>query len=127
MNILNGLSHGIIFFNTHDREKKTGIAAMIKLCFGSDDDCISQVFYYKPKGKNLYEWVLPSRISEESSLIHPIFTGQVEREVLQATGIVADRFKAFYKDTDTSKYGRKWRVTKVGIEEIITEVKAAQP
>lgn len=123
MGIFNGLSHAIITFNTVEDTRVTGIGAKMKLCFGSDDDTLAQVLYCRPPGKKGLEWVLPSRVIATSVLPYPIFTGVVALEILHLIGVAANRFKVFYKSTQTSKEGRTWRITKNGIEEIVQEIK----
>jgi hypothetical protein len=111
-----GLSHAVIFFNTIAGEQKTGISAMMKLCFGKDTDVIGQILYCNPPGSKTPIWTLPTRTFGNNVL--PIFTGSVGEEILGAVGRAAATFKTHYKASDGPKVGRVWRITKNGIEEI---------
>lgn len=121
---LTGLSHAIIFFNSVEGAQKTGISAMMKLCFGSDDEAIAQILYCLTPGNKTPVWTLPVRTSPMATDTFPVFTGKVGEEVLAAVGRAADRFKAFYTSPEV-KAGRAWRITKNGIEEIKQEAKQA--
>lgn len=113
MGMFNGLTHAVVFFNTIKGAQESGINAMMKLCFGSDDSAIGQILYRTtPKSKTPI-WVLPVRTSGSSEL--PVFSGNMGEEILGAVGRAADRFK---KANITDKAGRTFRVTKVGVEEV---------
>ena len=120
--LLQGLSHAVLYFNTVEGSKQTGIGAMMKLCFGSDDDAISQILYSSKDGSKTLVWTLPVRISREGIVTttpFPIFTGRVGEELLAAVARTADRFK---KANVAGKLaGRAFRITKTSIDEIKDE------
>lgn len=125
MAILNGLTHAIIFFNSVSGASQTGVSAMVKLCFGSDDDAISQVLY-RAEGKTPLAWRLPVRNGPEaSSPGFDIFTGKMGEEILAAVGRTAARIKT--SGVVGKLAGRAFRVTKVSIEEIQPEAKQESP
>lgn len=123
MSLFNGLTHAIIKFNTIAGEAQSGIGAMMKLCFGSDENSISQI-YYKKVGPSTYAWTLPERSTVEAD--YAIFLGSMAEEITLAAGRTAERFKNFYKTEMGLKAGRSWRVTTKGIEEITTEATPAK-
>ena len=124
-NLITGISHAVIYFNTLEGSKQTGISAMMKLCFGSDDDAISQVLYSTQSGSKTPVWVLPTRFTIDGSKIEfPIFTGKVGEEILAAVGRASDRFK---KANVAGKLaGRAFRVTTHSVEEIKEEAAPAK-
>lgn len=114
---LSAISHAVIYFNTVEGNKQTGIGAMMKLCFGNDDDAISQIMYRTEKGNPTPTWVLPTRHTGDTSIPElPIYTGKVGEELLSVIARAADRLK---KAGVTGKLaGRSFRVTTKGVEEI---------
>lgn len=107
--MLPGLTHAIIYFNTVDGAKESGTSAVVKLCFGSDEDAVSQIaFNSKDAG-----WKLPT--INRKGIDYDIFFGKTANELLLAAGRASDRVRA-------AKLGkladRKFRVTKTTIEEI---------
>lgn len=125
MSLFNGMTHTVLFFNTLAGVEETGINAMMKLCFGSDDNAIAQILYRTPAGGKTPVWTLPTRrFDTQTKDGYPIFSGKVGEELLALVGRAADIFKAYYKITDGIKAGRAWRITKNGIEEIIEKEKA---
>jgi hypothetical protein len=123
--LITGISHALIYFNTLDGSKQTGISAMMKLCFGSDDDAISQVVYSTKQGAKTPVWVLPTRFTKDGSTIEfPVFTGMVGEEILAAVGRASDRFKQ--ANVLGKLAGRAFRVTTHSVEEIKEEAAPAK-
>lgn len=120
-NLLPGISHAVIFFNTVQGSKTSGISAMMKLCFGSDENAISQIVYSTPKGSSTPVWSLPARNSGD--VTYPIFNGALGEEILGAIGRAADRFKK--ANVPGVRAGRVFRVTTKGVEEIKKEAAPA--
>lgn len=116
MPILNSLTHAIIYFNTKEGSIKSGIHAMMKLCFGSDKDVLGQILYRVPDGHKTPIWTLPTSRESERGISLPIFVGKVAEEILVAAGRAADRFKK--SQVEGSYYGRAFRVSQAGAEEI---------
>ena len=127
MPLLTGLSHAVIFFNTLDGSKKTGVSAMCKLCFGSDTDALAQILYRIEDGNTTPVWVLPhrgARIGVVTTEEFPVLTGKMGEEVLAAVGRAADRLK---KAGIVGKLaGRSFRVTKTTVEEIKAETETTK-
>jgi hypothetical protein len=117
MGLFNRLSHAVVFFNSIAEAKRTGNYAMMKLCFGSDDNAISQILYSTPAGSKTPVWVLPTRFSEGTSF--PICTGEMAEEILAHVGRAADRIKK--ANIEGKLAGRAFRVTKDKVEEIKQE------
>ena len=115
------LSHAVIFFNTKEGAQKTGVNAIMKLCFGKDEDAISQIVYCTSLGSKTPVWALPTMQSNKPDIIRPVFTGAVGEEILDAVGTYAGYFKQYYKAADGAKVGRAWRISKNGIQEITQE------
>jgi hypothetical protein len=123
--MFNGVSHAVIFFNTVAGAKQSGVSAMMKVCFGSDDDAIAQVLYSTAPGTKAPAWTLPVRTTGIAPTSFPVFTGKVGEEVLALVGRAADRFK---KNQPTGVLaGRSFRVTVKGVEEIKPEIKPETP
>lgn len=116
MPILNGVTHAIIQFNSKIGYSNTNIQAMMKLCFGSDDDALSQVLYMCTGGSKTPVWTLPTRVSNDMAF--PIFSGILREEIMGLVGIYSERFRKTVEIVGP-KYGRVWRVTKTTAEEII--------
>jgi hypothetical protein len=115
MGLFNGLTHAVVFFNTVEGSKTTGISAMMKLCFGSDEDAIAQILYRTTPGNTSPVWALPTRDSGGTSF--PIFRGMVGEEILGAVGRCADRLRKS-PVTAGKLSGRSFRVTTKTVEEI---------
>lgn len=127
MSLLKGLTHAVIFFNTVEGSKSTGVSAMMKLCFGDDHDAIAQVLYSTPAGSKTPVWVLPSRTNRLGTVTtesFPIFTGGVGEEIMAAVGRAADRIKK--ANIEGKLAGRAFRVTKTTVEEIKPETKPVE-
>lgn len=118
-----GVSHAVIFFNTVAGAKQSGVNAMMKICFGSDDNALAQVLYCTAPGSKAPAWTLPTRNSGVNTF--PIFTGNVGQEVLGLVGRAADRFKK--NQPAGTLAGRSFRVTVKGVEEIKPEAKPEAP
>lgn len=116
MPIINSLTHAIIYFNTKEGSIKSGIHAMMKLCFGSDKDVLGQVLYRTQDGHQAPIWTLPTSGDGGSGITYPIFVGKLAEEILVAVGRAADRFKK--APIEGSYYGRSFRVSQAGAEEI---------
>jgi hypothetical protein len=115
MRLFNGMTHAVVFFNTVEGSKTTGVSAMMKLCFGSDEDAIAQILYRITPGSSSPVWALPTRDSGGTSF--PIFRGMVGEEILGAVGRCADRLRK--SPIVTGKLaGRSFRVTIKTVEEI---------
>jgi len=121
--VLKGMSHVIIQFNTVEKLHKTGVAGMAKICFGADDCAIEQILYKIPEGNSTPRWVLPTRAKIDGGKIldtYDIFTGKLSDELLSLAGRAVERLKQ--PGTVEGKVsGRVFRVTKVGVEEIKPE------
>jgi hypothetical protein len=115
MGLFNGLTHAVIFFNTVEGSKTTGVSAMMKLCFGSDEDAIAQVLYRITPGVSTPVWTLPTRTEGTNSF--PILRGKVGEEILGAAGRCADRLRKAPNITGRLA-GRSFRVTTKTVEEI---------
>jgi hypothetical protein len=115
MGLFNGMTHAVIFFNTVEGSKTTGVSAMIKLCFGSDENAIAQVLYRLIPGSTTPVWTLPVRT--EAAITFPIFRGVVGEEILAAVGRCADRIRKAPNITGRLA-GRSFRVTTKTVEEI---------
>jgi len=115
MGLFNGLTHAVIFFNTVEGSKTAGVSAMIKLCFGSDENAIAQVLYRTAPGSTAPVWTLPTRTEGASTF--PIFRGMVGTEILAAVGRCADRVRRSPNVTGRLA-GRSFRVTTKTVEEI---------
>lgn len=116
MGYFNKLSHAIIYFRKIEETRKDRVYGMMKLCFGSDEDAISQIMYCCPNGSKIPVWTLPSR--DNVSGQYGILTGALGKEILDLVGKAAATFKVHLKPEDGKKEGRTWRITKNGIEEI---------
>ena len=122
MGLLSGLTHAVVFFNTVEGAKTSGVSAMMKLCFGGDDDAIAQILYRTAPGFTTPSWGLPVR-QANANTTYPIFTGAMGEEILAAVGRASDRLK---KSVTGKLAGRTFRVTSKGVEEIKTEAPAAK-
>lgn len=118
-----GVTHAIIFFNSVAGSKESKISAMMKICFGSDDNALAQVLYCTTPGNKAPAWTLPTRNSGVNTF--PVFTGNVGQEVLGLVGRAADRFKK--NQPAGILAGRSFRVTAKGVEEIKPEAKQEAP
>src|SRR5271156_6124009 len=117
------VSHAVIFFNSVEGSKRTGIYAMMKICFGSDDDAIGQIMYRNTPGVSTPSWTLPTR-QTDTGISFPIFTGHLGEEILAIVGRTADRLKS--STISGLKAGRAFRVSKTGVEEIAKETTATK-
>lgn len=122
MGILKGISHAIIQFNTVAGAKGSGIHAAMKLCFGSDDNSISQIVYLITQGNSSPSWSLPTRQGNTPADQYPIFNGVVGEEILAAVARASERFKAAGK---VNKAGKSFRIYANGKVEEIEQAKAA--
>lgn len=112
-----GVSHAVVFFNSINGQKESGISAMVKICFGSDDDAIAQVLYCTTPGSKAPAWTLPSRSSIGATVSHfPVFTGKVGEEILGIVGRAADKVKK--AGITGILAGRVFRVSSKGVEEV---------
>lgn len=118
--LFNDLSHVVITFNSLDDGKRSGNWAMAKLCFGSDENAISQILYSDKNGSPTPVWTLPFRTRVEGTISKfNIFTGIVGEQILVAVGKAADRLK---KAGIVGRFaGRTFRVSKTGVEEVKAE------
>lgn len=121
MGVLNSNpTHAIIFFNSTKGLKETGIGAMMKICFGSDDDALAQILYRTTPGSKTPVWTLPVRPAP-GDIAYPIFQGKLGEEIMAVVGRTADRFK---KGNMVTPYaGNTYRITAKGVEKITAEVK----
>lgn len=124
MGLFNGLTHAVIFFNTVEGSKATGVSAMMKLCFGSDEDAIAQILYRTVLGSSAPVWALPVRT--EGATAYPIFRGMVGEQVLAAAGRCADRLRKSPIVTGRLS-GRSFRVTTKTVEEITASDPTTSP
>lgn len=122
MAMLSGLTHAVVFFNTVEGAKSSGVSAMMKLCFGGDDHAIAQVLYSTAPGAKTPSWALPVR-QANATTTYPVFTGAVGEEILAAVGRASDRLK---KSVTGKLAGRSFRVSSVGVKEIKPETPAAK-
>lgn len=124
--ILKEMSHALVFFNSVEGVKQSGIIAIVKLCFGSDDDAVGQIMLQLTPGIATPVWQLPTRQRANGDMEHkgfPIFQGQVGKQILDAAAKAAERVK---KDMAAGKIEGKYekrmfRVTKTTVEEIFRE------
>ena len=121
--VLKGMSHVVILFNTVEKLKRTGVAAMASICFGADDCAITQILYRIPKGNSTPRWVLPTRSKVQDGKVidtYDIFTGKISDELLSLAGRAVERLKQ-PGAVQGKVAGRTFRVTKVGVEEVVPE------
>lgn len=124
--VLKGMSHVVILFNTVEKMKRTGVAAMAKICFGADDCAIEQILYRIPEGNSTPRWVLPTRVKLDGGKVldsYDIFTGKLSDELLSLAGRAIERLKQ-PGAVEGKVSGRMFRVTKVGVEEVVPEAPA---
>jgi len=121
--MLKGMSHVIIQFNTVEKLKNTGVAAMASICFGADDCAITQILYRIPDEEKTPRWMLPLRSKKHGDVIideYDIFTGKIKDELLALAGRAVERLKE--PGVIQGKVsGRTFRVTKAGVEEVKPE------
>lgn len=86
--------------------EKLGIHGVFKLCFGSDEDCISQIHLVKLGDR--FGWRIPHFQADGTSPNKlPIFRGRVAEEV---TGAARDAYDTVKKQLGKVQYGHKYRI-----------------
>ena len=121
--VLKGMSHVIIQFNTVEKLKRTGVAAMASICFGADECAITQILYKIPDGEKIPRWVLPLRSKKHGDVVvddYDVFIGKVSDELLALAGRAIEKLKE-PGAVQGKVSGRSFRVTKAGVEEIKSE------
>ena len=113
--LLGGVTHVIVEVPSRSDSDRSGVVALVNLCFGPGDDAgIAHIQAIRGKEHSLI-WRVPhvEVWKDGKRELQPVFRGELMHQVCAAAARALDRIK---RDIGRPQYGKKYRITNRAVE-----------